>query len=280
MWNYLIPPTLLIGDFTRSRNTHVWPGGVRATAKEFKDKPHRIVVIGGSFTFGSAIANEDTFAWKLQEAFPDYQVLNFETGAYGSYQSLLLLEEYFASPHPADLVLYGYINHHQNRNVATATWMHSIEKYSTKWNHVYIPYCTLDERGELIRHTPERHPRFPLREQLCLSALAERFYIELITKKRTAQRRTITKKIIQEMKELSTSHGAKSACILLDSVESSSTERTDILNLMRETGSEYIDCIVSPRPELALYDGHPNEMRNAQYAKCIIKAIVENHVLN
>ena len=127
------------GDYSRQAgfNNIVTSDGARATSTTPANQASRIILVGGSFTFGSGVPDEQTYAWKLQSAFPNYHGQNFGTGGYGTYQSLLLAEEYFASSQKAGLVIYGYLNHHQHRNVANTSWMRSIEKYSQRYNHTY-----------------------------------------------------------------------------------------------------------------------------------------------
>ena len=50
------------------------------------------MVIGGSFSLGWGVNDEDTFSSKLQKKYTNFKVYNFGQGGYGSVQSLLLLE--------------------------------------------------------------------------------------------------------------------------------------------------------------------------------------------
>ena len=66
--------------------------GSRATSAVPKAAQATVLLIGGSFTRGSGVSDSETLAWKLQEEYPFVAVRNQGTGAYGTYQSLLLLE--------------------------------------------------------------------------------------------------------------------------------------------------------------------------------------------
>ena len=74
-----------------------WADGLRATAPAPElDRPH-VVVIGCSYTQGWAVTDEETYPWRLQAEFPSHAFLNYGTAGYGTYQSLLALERYFAA---------------------------------------------------------------------------------------------------------------------------------------------------------------------------------------
>jgi hypothetical protein len=46
-------------------------------------------IMGGSFTHGWAVNDWETFPWLLQEGLPEYRVVNFGVGGYGTLQSLV-----------------------------------------------------------------------------------------------------------------------------------------------------------------------------------------------
>ena len=52
-----------------------------------------LIIVGGSYTQGWAISDRETYAWKLQLRYPKLRVRNHGTGGFGTYQSLLVLEE-------------------------------------------------------------------------------------------------------------------------------------------------------------------------------------------
>lgn len=74
-----------------------------------------ILVVGDSFTWGYALANEETYARHLARDL-DASVSNFAMAAYGTTQSLQILRRN-ADLSPK-LVVYGIIAHHLERNVS------------------------------------------------------------------------------------------------------------------------------------------------------------------
>ena len=115
-----------------------------------------MVVVGGSYTQGWAIRDEETFPWKLQERFPSLNVMNYGTAAYGSYQSLLVLENELPRMKSPAIVLYGFIEHHVIRNSAGILWLKGLSRYSRR-GIVSVPYATLNRDRELVRHPPEAY---------------------------------------------------------------------------------------------------------------------------
>ena len=67
-----------------------WTDGSRPTRPDPATTARDVIlVLGCSYTQGYGVGDADTFAWKLQQRFPRYDVRNFGTGGYGTYQSLL-----------------------------------------------------------------------------------------------------------------------------------------------------------------------------------------------
>ena len=60
----------------------------------------RVLVVGCSFTQGYGVADDQTFSHFVNQSLPSAELLNFGTGAYGSYQSRLRVNHYFKAAHP------------------------------------------------------------------------------------------------------------------------------------------------------------------------------------
>ena len=74
---------------------------------------------------------------------------NFGQGGYGSIQSFLLLEDQIPKMKSPKLVIYGFIEHHEYRNVARSEWLRVLELFSWK-GHVKTPYGTIGTNNKLI----------------------------------------------------------------------------------------------------------------------------------
>ena len=63
----------------------------------------------------------------INRSLPSAELLNFGTGAYGSYQSRLRVSRYFNSPHKnTPLVIYGLFYSHHFRDLAPLPWIFSL----------------------------------------------------------------------------------------------------------------------------------------------------------
>jgi hypothetical protein len=67
----------------------------------------RIVLLGDSFTFGSEVSDDETYAHNLESALPHTEVLNLGVQGYGQDQMLLYLKEEGVKYHP-DVVILGF----------------------------------------------------------------------------------------------------------------------------------------------------------------------------
>ena len=86
-----------------------------------------VAIIGGSTIFGFGLSDEQTLPWKLRERLENFQVLNLGVSGYGTYQSWLslrrLIEE---NKKTVKVVLYGFFENHESRNVADFSWQKSL----------------------------------------------------------------------------------------------------------------------------------------------------------
>ena len=90
----------------------VWPDGRRATrpvAGPAPSKTREVILLGCSFMAGYGVSDSETVGWLLDASFNDLEFSNYATTAYGTYQSLLLLEDLLdnGQKHPY-LVIYGF----------------------------------------------------------------------------------------------------------------------------------------------------------------------------
>ena len=240
---------------------------------ETRDDRPKIIFIGCSFTQGWAISDDETFAWKIQAAFPAFEVLNYGTNGYGTYQSLLLLERVLPGLMSPRIVIYGFIDHHEDRNVATAEWLELLSSYSRR-AHVYVPYATADAEGKLVRHRPERYQPLPFREHLALAALGEKALARIKASGRARQGRIVTQQLMLEMSKVSAAHGADFAVALFDYSDEAKASYMDFFKI---NGVRAVDCYVPRREDLVVPgEGHPNGKLNSLWAECIADYVRQN----
>lgn len=228
------------------------------------------LIVGGSFAQGWAISDPDTFAWKLQDRYPRLQVLNYGTGGYGSYQSLLVLEQELPRVENARFVLYAFTGHHDTRNVAPWHWMRLLSELS-KRGHIDVPFATLDERGALVRHPPTRFTPWPLSEQSRAVRFLQRRTLGMLDRLgfgRQAQERPVTEQVLARMNEVSEAHGAQLVVALLSARRDKARHYERFL---RQRNIAVIDCNAFPLPRemIVLGEGHPNARMNSRWSSCI-----------
>lgn len=85
----------------------------------------RIAVLGGSFTFGFGVEDEQAWPSVLAAAMPTFKIDNRAAIAWGTTHALLSLQQAM-SEDPPDAVLYGWIPHHANRNYRRDRWVQEI----------------------------------------------------------------------------------------------------------------------------------------------------------
>jgi len=241
--------------------------GLRATSREqsnVRDQRPKLVFVGGSFTQGWAISDQETLAWKLQQGFPAFEVLNYGTGGYGTYQSLLTLEEQLPKLSRPRIVFYGFVFQHRLRNVAPGYWLKSLSENSSR--EVHVPWVTLQD-DKLSRQTPAIWPKWPLREYSALVTLAETAWMTVSTRDRFLISRRVTHFLLREMKALTEAYGAELVVVLLNFEKRGETHYID---WFRKKGIATINCNIPLTKELVVIgEGHPNGELNTRWYDCV-----------
>jgi len=227
----------------------------------------KVVFIGCSLTQGWAISDHETFAYLLQVRFPSFRVFNHGTAGYGTFQSLLILEEILATQDPPSTVFYGLCEDHERRNVATPAWLRGLASYSRRGT-VRVPYCTLTAEHRLERHPPEAHPEWPMRRSLALVNLAERRYATFRGRHRASQGRAVTELLLLELSRLAAAHGIRFAAVLLNTDRDDT--KTHYVQYSRAHGIDMIDCAFPLTDDMRVPgDWHANAKMNGRWADCI-----------
>ncbi len=88
----------------------------------------QVWVFGCSFTHGWSVNDDQTYVWRLQRRFPEYEFVNFGVSGYGTLHSLIQLRAALATRRPA-LVLLAYASFHDVRN----TYLRQRRKEASPW---------------------------------------------------------------------------------------------------------------------------------------------------
>ena len=246
------------------------PDGRRRSAPGPVAASSQCLIVGGSYSQGWAVSDEETYAWKLQELRPDVQILNYGTGGYGTHQSLLLLERELPALPSAKVVVYGFMYHHEVRNVAPASWLWLLMSYS-KRAHLSVPYATCHASKGLVRHPPEHFPVLPFREHSAVVAELEGAYATITSWRRSRQEREVTEQLLLEMDTVCRNHGVRLFVAMLDfEVEL----KRHYMAFLQRHGVHVIDCVFPLTNNMRVAgEGHPNGRMHARWAACIADSI-------
>lgn len=245
--------------------------------KNIKTK-NEILLVGGSFTQGWGVNDNETFSFKLQKKYKDYKINNFGQAGYGSIQSYLLLKEQISKAMSPKLIIYGIIQHHEYRNIAHEGWLRMMSQYSSRGS-VYTPYGSLNKENNLIIHSPIGYSTFPLREKFSVITLIEKVYNKLQSKKRVYKRLEtgerikqqviVTKKTIIAMKEISEKIDANFIVVNLD--WAGSLKKENYKNFFKKNKINFVNCAVPLDKKFAIPgDYHTNKEAHTFYKNCLV----------
>jgi hypothetical protein len=264
--SYVLGPHVTGGD--RVTMT-ILPDGARANgAPAMPDRP-TVALIGCSFTIGWAVADGETWGARLHGERPDLGIVNRGVAGYGTYQSLLVLEQLLVDRkrRPA-WVLYGDIGH-DLRNIGSLAWLGTLAETR---DMVAAPYATLRPNGAIRRHAPQRYPALPLHEHLASVALVEHVWARWRVRDRagTSPRR-LTERLLLDMAALAKRSGVGFSVVVLTLDEHVRRAR---LAFAAQHRIDVIDCNQRLSPTLTIPgDGHPNARAHQQWGDCVAKAM-------
>ena len=177
-----------------------------------------IAMIGGSTLFGWGLTDAQTLAWKLQEKLTSFRVRNLGVTAYGTYQSWLALKRRLeAGTINPEIVIYGFIQHHEVRNVAHVEWLKSMYFVNKTRNRgaISLPFITLADDGDIVPEAPEVYTLSPLAETSALWKLIEDTY-QTLTKNRIAIAEVATRALLNDINDYCRQRGIAFAVLMID----------------------------------------------------------------
>jgi hypothetical protein len=243
-----------------------YENGHRLTGIDSETAGGDIVIVGGSYSQGLAVSDSETYAWKLQEKYPSLRVVNYGTGGYGGYQSLLVLERELPRMASPKIVLYGFIGHHEVRNVVPESWLRRLSSHSRS-RRVSVPYATFDENRKLVRHPPETYLSFPFRETSALVALIEQACVKLRSMDRYKQRKTVSEAVLLQMDKVSRKNGATLIVVIL---QCKKYIKEHYINFLKQKNIQFIDSAsFIPKKMRVKGEGHPNGNMHTIWARKI-----------
>jgi hypothetical protein len=250
-----------------------WPDHTRATAPEPVAAGRLVVLVGDSFTQGWAVSDEDTFGWHLQARLAGARVRNLGSAGYGTTQSLLSLRRLLRDGERPDVVVYGFSDFHEGRNVAAVPWLRDLALGAHR-GHAAVPYATLAPDGTLRLHPPARYPAWPLQRHSAVVTALEGVWAELAAGGRGATARAVTDGLLVELDRAARTAGSRLLVVTLSQWMLDSFRHYK--PLFEKHGISTADCrhpkFLAKEMQVPVY-GHPNATMNAHWATCIEAAL-------
>ena len=236
-----------------------------------------LLAIGGSFLMGYGLDNDQTALWQLQAALPGWNVRNAAVGAYGTYQSLLVLENQLAQGLRPQAVIYGLIHHHRMRNIAQSHWLEAMYRYQNEQNPT-VPYVSLNEQGQLQRERPTRLHPWPGVRYSVLLHMVQRTLLRVQSWGREAHADTVTQGLLMEMQARCQALGIPFYVAVLYYPQA---EWPGVERFFQEQEIAYIDCNVPLSHENTIRnDGHPVASVNAEWARRMLLRLRQDGVVD
>jgi hypothetical protein len=236
-----------------------------------------VVIVGCSYAEGYGVRDDQTFAWKLQQRFPQLRIRDFGVPGYGTYQSLILLRELIERQgiRPA-LVIYGYLPFHADRNVLTYSMLEAFRAFGGE--RFSPPHAELRD-GELVTFPPFVVPAWPLEEHSALVTLLHRTELRVRLANRDKQRAQVTSLLLAQMRQLV--EGARGRLLVATLANGGPDPETygRVAADMRQAGIAQIDVTYAgaeTRPEKILVGGtgHPGAIIHSWWADKIGQWVV------
>ena len=242
----------------------------RVTGQDNSQKK-KIIFIGGSLTQGWAVDDLETFSSFIQKRNEKYKIGNFGVGGYGGFQSLLLLEKIFNNYNNIELVVYGYIPHHEVRNVAAGSWMYLLNFFSTR-GFIKLPYASIDKENNLVKNKPIKYIKLPFGNRSALIAKLEKKIMKIKSLQREYKKFEISKSIIKEMNKISNENSSEFKFLLLEELPKEKIDKYK--KFLIKNNIALINC---PMPQGDQYvvkgEGHPSALGHKITSECIYKEI-------
>lgn len=233
----------------------------------------KILVVGCSFTQGYGVTDDQTFSHLINEALPSAELLNFGTGAYGSYQSRLRVKHYFSSPHlETPLVIYGLFYSHHLRDLAPVPWIVSL---TMKDGRYMVPPNIRTRHDAIVESPGGPIDLWPLERQTATVALIHHGVLRVAHRVTPAMAEPVFRHGITEMKKAAVENNAALLIIGLTELPAA-----DLAWLQGQRGEKQIDFVACEHPDFGKDSdlqvggvGHPNLRLHRWWADCALKAL-------
>ena len=234
----------------------------------------RILVVGCSFTQGYGVADDQTYSHFINRSLSSAELVNFGTGAYGSYQSRLRVSRYFNSPHEkTPLVIYGLFFSHHFRDLAPMPWILSLTMQDGSY---MVPPNMRFRSGQIVESAGGPIGLWPLENRSAAVALAHLGAMTLTNRVTGKMGRPVFRHGILEMQKTA---AANKAALLIIGLVPVPGEFLEWLQAQRANGIDFVACEhpdYDKDPSLKVGGvGHPSGRLHRWWADCALKALAE-----
>jgi hypothetical protein len=262
--------TVTLADDYAFRVTHL-PNTLRITHPQdtYPAAPRKpqIWIFGCSYTYGWSLNDDETYAWMVQQAFPDHEVVNFGVNGYGQIHALLQMREALKRGPPPEIAVVTYAGFHDERN----TFLRNRRKVVATWNKLgplVQPYARLDSAGKLRYSFARAEWReFPF---MRVSAFAN--FLELKwegLEDRLYRSHDVTKALLREM----AARAEQDHFTLVIAGISQDEPTGDILRFAEANGIPAVDIstdLAAPGYRNLPHDRHPSALANQAWARTLV----------
>jgi len=222
-----------------------------------------IWLFGCSITHGWSLNDEQTYPWRLQERFPDYEVVNYGVSGYGTIHSLLQFRDALERKSPK-IAVVAYAGFHDRRNTFLRIRQKRVAPLN-KLGPLMQPYARLGQNGQLRFGMAEvEYREFPFMRYSALSHFLESKYDEL--EEGLYQGHRVSEVLVQDMAGLARRHDVQ----LVVAGITPHRDTQSMLRFAHEHGILSIDISGDPNVPGYLnlpYDNHPSALANKQFAE-------------
>ena len=240
-------------------------GSRKVTSKQINTNDD-LIFLGGSITLGWGVNDNQTFASKLQDNISNYRIKNFSVGGYGTYQSFLRLEEMLSKSNDIKVVVAIYVPHHSLRNIGDEFWLRTLTKHS-KRGFIELPYASIDDNQELVRHKPISYIKTPLRDKLAISNKLAKRIMKFRLSGNEQNRYLVTNEVFKKMNKITKEKKIK---LVIANISDDKKALDPYLETLITNKIDYFNCNIEATDDLIIKgDGHPNDVLHSKFSSCI-----------
>jgi hypothetical protein len=222
-----------------------------------------IWVFGGSFTHGWAVNDQETYPWLLHQRFPDYEVVNFGVGGYGTLHGLLQFRRALEEGRRPALVVVTYASFDDIRNTAGRAHRKTGARYS-KIPGLTLPYARMNGDRLDISHAVLAYRSFPFTGLSAFTNLVEDRYNRW--EQRRLRNQEVSRSLMDEFARLARERGTRMVVALMDRRASA----VGMAEHCRSRGIPVVDIaedLTRPGWTMAPHDNHPSPLAHRAYAE-------------